>query len=306
MVTPPKISSNDKALILSPAGSIDVELIKGAENILTKWGLSVEISNHASNKAGRFSGTIIQRYTDLQSAFDDTDCKLILCSRGGYGAIHLIDKIDLTRFKQHPKWLIGYSDITILHSLLQVNGISSIHGPMAKHFAEEGENDTSVKLINSIINGYGVNYQLTIPDYNNLNKNGTAKGPLFGGNLAVFCGLLGTQYSYIPSGGILFIEDIGESPYKIDRFLHQLKLAGVFKQISGLIVGQFTEYEEDPLMYAPLYKSIFDILIEYDFPICFNFPVGHVTNNVPLIMGNKATLKIEGNQIELKQILETK
>lgn len=303
MIQPPKLNQNDKAIIVSPAGKIDSSVVYGATSILKEWGLDPIISNHALNNVGRFSGTIEQRLSDLQNALDDSDIKLILCSRGGYGAIHLLDKLDYTKLRQNPKWIIGYSDITALHSAILSNGVMAIHGPMAKHFSEEGPTDPSVKYTQSILFGENINYQFNVEGIHNINKEGVAHGPLFGGNLAVLCGLMGTKFLYVPQNGILFIEDIGESPYKLDRFINQLKLSGIFEKISGLIIGHFSECEEDSNMYAPLHETIANTLYEYSFPICFNFPVGHVVNNYPLIVGKEATLRVNSNHIIFKQIL---
>lgn len=303
MIQPPKLKLNDKAIIVSPAGNIDSLLVYNTASILSDWGLDVAISDNALTKAGRFSGTVEDRASDLQQALNDKDIKMILCSRGGYGAIHLLNKVDFVGLKRYPKWIIGYSDITALHSALQKNGIMSIHGPMAKHFSEEGINDPSVISTKSILFGENIHYQITVNDNYSINKNGEAEGVLFGGNLAVMCGLLGTKLFYAPKNGILFIEDIGEPPYKIDRFINQLKLSGMFDKISGLIVGIFTEYEEDPNMYYPLRETIANTLREYSFPICFNFPVGHVTKNYPLVTGKEAILSVTNNNINFKQKL---
>lgn len=303
MIQPPKLKPNDKAIIVSPAGNIESSIVYKATTILKEWKLDPIISNNALSNVGRFSGTTEQRLSDLQNALNDSDIKLILCSRGGYGVIHLLDKLDLTKLVQNPKWIIGYSDITALHSAMLTSGVMAIHGPMAKHFSEEGLNDPSVKFTKSILFGENINYQFIVEGIHNINKDGVAHGPLFGGNLAVLCGLMGTNFLYAPQNGILFIEDIGESPYKVDRFINQLKLSGIFEKISGLIVGQFTEYEEDSNMYAPLYETIANTLCGYSFPICFNFPVGHVVNNYPLIVGKEATLSVKNNHITLKQIL---
>lgn len=301
MKRPPALQANDKAIILSPAGRIEATYVEKAITILKQWRLDANISENALCHFGRFSGFVEQRLHDLQAAFDDEQVKMILCSRGGYGAVHLLDKIDFTGIKKSPKWLIGYSDITALHAALQTQGIMSVHGPMTKHFAEEGGDDPAVLYTKTILAGQSIQYQLPVAKNGFLNREGKATGQLFGGNLTVFCGLLGTSVLTIPRGGILFIEDIGEEPYKVDRMLHQLKLAGVFKKIKGLIVGQFTDYEEDQSMYGALHECIYKTVSEYDFPICFDFPVGHVTLNFPLIMGARATLHVKKNQVIFKQ-----
>ncbi len=301
MLQPPKLQIGDKAVILSPAGKIDAGLVEKAAVVLSEWGLGVEVSENALCHTGRFSGFVEQRLSDLQQAMDDPDVKLIFCSRGGYGTVHLLDKLDFTGIKQHPKWVIGYSDITVLHAALQSNGIMSIHGPMAKHFAEEGPADISVRFTKAIVAGEPIIYDIPFANYAHLNRKGKASGKLFGGNLSVFCGLLGTKYAKIPKKGVLFIEDIGEEPYKVDRFINQLKLAGIFDKISGLIVGQFSDYTEDNDMYLALYESIAQAVAEYDFPVCFDFPAGHVKYNFPLVMGKTARLAVKENQIIFKQ-----
>lgn len=301
MKQPPSLRYNDKAMIISPSGNIEGHIVQDAVNVLEEWGLRPEISKNALSRVGRFSGTIDQRLEDLQYAFDNPEIKVVLCSRGGYGAVHLLDKINFTAIKRSPKWVVGYSDITALHAALQKHGIASIHGPMASHFSNEGSEDISLRYLKSILARQSINYNIPIIQKTNLNRPGLAEGRLFGGNLSVLCGILGSKYFKVPRKGILFIEDIGEIPYKIDRMIHQLKLSGVFNKISGLIVGKFTDFEEDFNMYSPLYDSIFNAVREYNFPICFNFPVGHVKLNFPLIMGEKASLNVENYNISFKQ-----
>ena len=294
MKRPPPLQFNDRAVILSPAGKIDGYVVRDAAAVLDSWGLRPEISENALCDTGRFSGSVAQRLSDLQKAFDDPDVRLVFCSRGGYGTAHLLGKLDFSGIKRNPKWVVGYSDITLLHAALQTYGIASLHGPMAQHFSDEGADDIAVRYTKSILAGQPVKYGIPVGEKDSLlNRRGEATGRLFGGNLSVFCGILGSQYARIPRGGILFIEDIGEAPYRVDRMIHQLKLAGIFRRISGLIVGRFTGYEEDSQMYSPLLESIREAVSEYDFPLCFNFPVGHVKLNFPLIMGEVAALRVE-------------
>lgn len=301
MKRPPALRFDDRAVILSPAGKIDDNVVRDATDVLKSWGLRPEISENALCDAGRFSGSVAQRLSDLQKAFDDPTVRLILCSRGGYGTGHLLGKLDFSGIKRNPKWVVGYSDITILHAALQACGIASIHGPMAKHFSDEGAEDIAIRYTKTILAGQSLKYHIPVGDSAALNRKGCVKGRLFGGNLSVFCSILGSKYMRIPYGGILFIEDIGEVPYRVDRMIYQLKLAGVFGKISGLIVGQFTGYEEDSQMYVPLKESIREAVKEYDFPLCFNFPVGHVRLNFPLIMGAAAGLTVGEDFISFEQ-----
>lgn len=301
MKRPPSLQLNDRAVILSPAGKIDGYVVQDAAAVLDSWGLCVEVSENALCDAGRFSGSVAQRLSDLQKAMDDPDVKLILCSRGGYGTSHLLGALHFSGIKRNPKWVVGYSDITLLHAALQDCGIVSLHGPMAQHFSDEGAEDIAVRYTKSVLAGQPLEYRIPVRGYSSLNRKGEAMGKLFGGNLSVFCSLLGTRYLRIPHRGILFIEDIGEMPYRVDRMIYQLKHAGIFRKISGLIVGQFTGYEEDNLMYSPLQESIRDAVGEYHFPLCFNFPVGHVKLNFPMIMGETASLKVDDDFVSFIQ-----
>lgn len=300
MIRPPFLKLNDKAVIVSPCGKISSVYINNTAEILKNWGLKVEISEHALNETGRFSGFVEQRLADFQSAMDDPNVKLIFCSRGGYGAIHLLERLNFDKIKSSPKWMIGFSDITTLHSAFQTNGLMSIHGPMAKHFSDEGESDISVFYAKMALMGKSLNYNIPIESFS-LKREGKTTGTLFGGNLSVLTSLLGSKYIKVPRSGILFLEDIGEKPYKVDRMIYQLKISGVFNKIKGLIVGQFTDYEEDSNMYASLYESIFSIVKEYSFPVCFDFPVGHTKTNLPMIIGGNATLTVRKESITLKQ-----
>lgn len=301
MRLPDPLKINDQAIILSPSGNIDDQMVYGTATIVREWGLLPVISKYALGKNGRFSGTVEERLQDLQEAFDNPSIKLIICSRGGYGAVHLLEKLNFNGIRKDPKWVVGYSDITAIHSALQANGIVSLHAPMAKHFSNEGVNDLSVRYTKGLLFGQSVDYDVPVADNCNFNRQGRAVGNLFGGNLSVLCGIIGTPFLRIPENGILFIEDIGESPYKVDRMVYQLKLAGVFKKINALILGKFTDYDEDESMYYSLTESILDATKEYNFPIGFDFPVGHVKLNLPLIMGGQSELLIQKDKISFKQ-----
>lgn len=300
MKCPPFLKLNDKVVILSPSGNIFPQYVETTNRILQEWGLKVTISENALRETGRFSGFVEQRLHDLQKALDDPDIKMIFCSRGGYGAVHLLDKLDFSAVKKNPKWLVGYSDITALHSAFQSQGLMSIHAPMSEHFAQEGGTNLSVLYTKKAVSGGDLNYTIPVERAYH-NRLGRASGTLFGGNLTVFTSLLGSNYIKIPRNGILFIEDIGEEPYRIDRMIYQLKLSGIFNNLKGLIVGQFTEYEEDNKMYTTLSESILWAIKEFDFPVCFDFPVGHTRINLPMIMGGKSVLDIKKDTVSLKQ-----
>lgn len=295
MIYPAFLHKGDYVRLVSPAGAINPELVIGAVTCLSLWGLKVIKGKNVTNQKGRFSGSMIQRLSDLQEALDDPRCKAIFCTRGGYGAIQLIDKIDLKGFRANPKWLIGYSDITMLHSLLQKEGYTSLHGGMAKMLATQADqiltkvDSVSATRLHDILWGNLPEYQTATHP---LNRNGKESGNLRGGNLSILYSLRGTPYDFIPAESILFIEDIGEQPYVIDRIMHNLKLGGILKNLSGLIVGQFTDYDEDPSFGKTVYEIIADAVSEYSYPVCFNFPTGHVDLNLPLIEGAAINLEV--------------
>jgi len=293
---PPFLKQNDQLRIISPSGSINPEYIDGAKSVLEGWGLKVTEGRYARSEYGRFAGTPNERLDDLQQALDDPMVKAILCSRGGYGLSQIIDKIDFSGFLEHPKWLIGFSDITILHNAITNLGIASIHGIMTKQLTELPVESDSVDLLNKMLLGENPAYSISS---HKLNKNGSSQGILKGGNLSVLMGLRGSQYDLNYSNTILFIEDIGEKPYQIDRMIQNLRFSGVLAGISGLIVGQFNEYEEDPLMMQDVSEIILNAVSQYDYPVCFNFPAGHVDNNMPIIIGAKVTLNVTTEGTEL-------
>lgn len=296
---PPFLKQGDKVVIVSPSSKIDKHFLKGAKKRMESWGLKVAIGKHAGGSSGRYAGTVKHRLKDLQDAMDDPTVKAILCSRGGYGAVHLIDKIDFTGFCEHPKWLLGFSDITVLHNLFQKNGYASLHSLMARHLTVEPENDPCTLYLKNILFGQLPVY--TCEKYK-LNKQGSVQGTLRGGNMAVAYGLRGTPYDIPAEGTVLFIEDVSERPHAIERMMYNLKLGGVLEKLSGLIIGQFTEYEEDHSLGKELYAALADLVKEYDYPVCFNFPVGHITHNLPLINGAKVEFTVGKRNVELKFI----
>lgn len=299
LILPPYLQKGDKVAIISPSSKIDKQFLKGAKKRLESWGLKVVLGKHAGSSSGKYAGTIKQRLEDLQEAMDNENIKAILCSRGGYGCIHLIDKPDFTLFRKHPKWLIGFSDITVLHNLFQKNGFASLHALMARHLTVESEDDPCTTHLKNILFG-------ELPAYGSekhkLNRKGSAQGILRGGNMAVAYGLRGTPYDIPAEGTILFIEDVSERPHAIERMMYNLKVGGVLEKLSGLIIGQFTEYEEDYSLGKDLYSALADLVKEYNYPVCFNFPVGHVTNNLPLINGAEVEFTVGRKGVELKFI----
>ena len=293
---PSFLTPSDQIRILSPSGTINPDYIDGAIKVLSGWGLTVTEGNSARSEYGRFAGTKEQRTADLQIALDDPSVKAILCSRGGYGLAQIIDRIDFTAFKNSPKWLIGFSDISILHNTISNLGIASIHGIMGMHLSKLPVDSAQVQNLKNILFGKLPVYN--IPDEPN-NRTGKAQGILIGGNLSVLIGLRGSKFDLKYQNAILFIEDVGEKPYQIDRLLQNLRLSNILGQLSGLIVGQFSECEEDPSMMQTMQEIVLTAVNEYNYPVCFNFPAGHVDYNLPIILGEKVSLNVSKKGVEL-------
>ena len=288
-MTPRYLMPNDQIRIVSPSGNIEPKYIVGAKKTLSSWGLNVTEGKFARTKYGRFAGTEEQRIADLQEALDDPSVNAILCSRGGYGVAQIIDKLDFSTFAKSPKWLIGFSDITILHNAISNLGIASIHGIMAKHLTQFPADSIHVQKCREILFGQMPTY--VVPKHR-LNKVGIAQGKLIGGNLSVLIGLRGSQFDLDYKNNILFIEDIAERPYHIDRMMQNLRFSGSLAQLSGLVVGQFSDCDEDPLMKKSVAQIIASAVSEYDYPVCFNFPAGHVDNNFPLKLGETVQFEV--------------
>ena len=295
-MTPHYLTKGDTICIISPSGNIDPIYIDGAKKVLTDWGLQVTEGAFARAEYGRFAGTPAQRCANLQQALDNPEVKAILCSRGGYGLAQIIDKINFTSFITSPKWLIGFSDITILHNVISGFGIASIHGIMAKNITELQSDAEPLDRLRKILFGELPVY--TFPSQA-LNRTGEAHGKLVGGNLSVLMGMRGSRFDLHYPGSVLFIEDIGEQPYHIDRMMQNLRFSGVLSQLSGLVVGQFADSQEDPLMKQTIEQIILSAAQDYDYPVCFNFPAGHVEHNLPLVMGAFAYMKVTEGAVNL-------
>ena len=294
---PAFLKPKDQIRIISPSGAIDPQYIDGAKKTLTSWGLQASEGLFARSSYGRFAATPEQRIADLQEALDDTEVKAILCSRGGYGLAQIINQVDFSTFEKNPKWLIGFSDITILHNAITNLGIASIHGLMAKPLTELARDAEQLINLKDVI--FGKSPQFTFAT-NPFNRLGTSIGKIIGGNLSVFMGMRGTGYDLDYANAILFIEDIGEDPYKIDRMIQNLRFGGVLSQLSGLVVGQFSDYTEDPLMMQTVHEIISKAVSDYNYPVCFNFPAGHVEYNLPLVLGTNVLLEVGQDQVRLK------
>ncbi len=290
--------------IISPSGAIDPVYIDQAAARLRSWGHEVSEGAHARGAWGRFAGTDEERLSDLVAALADPSVDAILCSRGGYGLQRIIDQIPPI-----TKPVIGFSDITALHQLSIVNCQMSLHSVMCKHIATLPEDSEPIMALRRALNGEPLSYSVAPHP---LNRDGSAKAPIFGGNLSVLYGLQGTPYdirsilNYQLSiinyqKPLLLIEDIAERHYHIDRMMRNLKMSGVLAQIGGLIVGQFSDCEDDPAMNCTVYETIKEAVAEYDYPVLFNAPFGHVEHNLPIWFGKEAHLSVtaEGSVLRI-------
>jgi muramoyltetrapeptide carboxypeptidase len=266
---------------------------------LKQWGYEVKIGSTLGSASGNyFSGTDEERLTDLQQMLDNPGIKAILCGRGGYGLSRIIDRIDFTRFRQQPKWIIGYSDITLLHSHIEANySIATLHAPMAAAFNDGGAEGPYIRSVRQALQGDPLGYSLAPHPFN---RPGRAIAPLTGGNLALLAHLTGTSSEAATAGKILFLEDVGEYLYNIDRMLRQLKRSGRLGRLAGLIVGSFTEAKDTMRPFgATGYEIIRDVIEEYEYPVCFGFPVGHGGDNFALRTGMSHTLSIAPGEVSL-------
>lgn len=291
---PRKLRPGDKIAIVSPAGPIDRDIVEKAAAVIRGQGFEPVIYPHAFGRNGHFSGTHDERLADLQAALTDTTVRAILCSRGGYGVVHNLDRLAALPLKDDPKWIIGFSDISALHALMASNNIASIHSSMAKQIML-GADDPDNKMLFGILRGEMPSYTFAPNEYN---CTGTATGRLLGGNLAVIADLISTPFDIIRPGSILFIEDVSEPIYKVERILYQLKLSGILPNLKGLIIGQFTDYKPDG-NHKRMEDMIHDIVKDYDYPIAFGVPVGHVDHNIPLIESSEATLTVTPEKVTL-------
>ncbi len=279
--------------IVSPSGVVDRQYVIGAQMALQHHGFEVTLAPHVFEQHGRFAGTPEQRVNDINAALANKDIDILLCSRGGYGMAQIIDKIVIP--EEHCPLVVGFSDITCLHNLLGTRDISSLHGLMTKHLTVGSQ--ASQDAFYSLLDGQDVRY--TLPPHR-LNRWGKAQGLLRGGNLSVLYGLQGTPYA-VQKGGILFIEDIAERHYHIDRMMQNLRMSGVLASLSGLIVGQFTDCDDDPLMGQTVQETILQAVAEYDYPVAFNFPAGHDDYNLSLLMNHPCCLTVENDKVLVEQ-----
>ena len=297
LIRPEYLKAGDTIAIAAPSGVLNdhENYINKAKKLLESWELNVIIGKNVFNNYGHFSGTDKERTKDFQRALDDKTISAIWCARGGYGAMRIIDDLDYTEYLKTPKWIIGYSDITAIHNDLHILGSESIHSIMCKSIEDKDiNNDRSIQALKDVLFGNKLSY-----NFNNKpeNKLGKTSGQIVGGNLTLLHGLIGSKSSINTDGKILFIEDLGEYHYHIDRMLISLKRAGYFDNCNGLVVGDFSDLRKNTTPFGKDIKEIIlDAVKEFDFPVLFDFPAGHEELNMPIILGRDIIMDINNSQ----------
>ncbi len=301
MKQPPYLKKGDTIAITCPAGYMPKEKAKTCITVLQQWGYEVLVGKTLGSKSKTyFSGTDEERLIEFQAMLDAPEVKAILCGRGGYGVGRIIDQLDFTAFKKNPKWIIGFSDITIFHAHINRNfKIATLHSSMAAAFNDGGYKNKYIQSIKAALEGKKAAYACKPHKFNNTGK---VTAELVGGNLALIAHLIGTKSDYQTKGKILFLEDIGEQHYNIDRMLHQLKRSGKLTGLAGLIIGGFTDMQDTERTFGKkVYDLIHELISEYNYPVCFGFPVSHAKENLALKVGATYQLTVSNQTVQLKE-----
>ena len=300
-IKPENLRIGDTISIIAPSGVLKdyEEYMQKSISLMESWGLNVVLGSTIYESYGHFSSTDINREKDFQDAIDDNKIKAIWCARGGYGAMRIIDNINYDNLLKNPKWVIGYSDITAIHNDIHNLGVESLHGVMCKSLEDISVDDDSINKLKDILFEEGeLEYIIEGHEYNII---GEASGKLVGGNLTLLQSLLQSKSSIDTTNKIIFIEDVGEYLYHIDRMLHSLKRADYFSKCSGLIVGDFTDIKKNETKFGKnLYEIINEIVEDYNFPVMYGFPAGHGQQNLPLIFGRNVQISVSENISEIR------
>ncbi|WMW78038.1 LD-carboxypeptidase [Flavobacterium sp. 20NA77.7] len=298
MITPPFLKAEDTVALVCTARKFFPEDAKPAIDLLESWGLNVKLGTTIGLDNFQLGGTDSERAADFQTQLDDENVKAIWCARGGYGTVRIIDALDFTNFKQHPKWIMGFSDVTVLHSQLNVERVASLHSimPFTVPTAPEEVKETLRKAL------FGETISYIIPS-KNYDVKGTASGELVGGNLSILYSLLGSKSAISTKDKILFIEDLDEYLYHIDRMMYNLKRNGYFENVKGIIVGSMTDMHDNEIPFGQNEVQIItDIAKEYHIPFAFDFPAGHQSDNRTLILGKHVDFEVNEKEIKLQFI----
>ncbi|WP_187261128.1 S66 peptidase family protein [Pontibacter beigongshangensis] len=295
----PPLRPGDKIAIVATARKISLPEIDAAIQTFRSWGLEVVIGQTIGASYHQFAGDDALRLQDLQQMLDDPAVKAIICARGGYGTTRIIDQVDFSQFQERPKWLVGFSDVTTLHSHLHTLGIESVHAVMPVLFSKEGS-EAAIESLRQVLFGEPIAYTAAPHAFN---RTGTAQGQLVGGNLSMLHNLTGTRSDIDTRGKILFLEDLDEYLYHLDRMLVHLDRTGKLSRLAGLVVGHMSDMHDNAI---PFGKDAYEIILEhtgkYNYPICFGFPVGHEPDNLALVCGRKAQLQVQPDGVSLAYV----
>jgi muramoyltetrapeptide carboxypeptidase len=296
MIHPSYLQKEDTVAIVSTARKISSDKIIPAIKLLEKWGLNIIIGETIGSEENQFAASDEKRIADFQQLLDNPKVKAIWCARGGYGTVRLVDKLDFTAFKKHPKWIVGYSDITVLHSHIHNFGIETLHATMPINL--ENNSRKALETLKNSLFGKNLSYEIPADEKN---KMGNATGEIVGGNLSVLYSLLGSNSAIKTAGKMLFMEDLDEYLYHIDRMCMNLKRNGYFENLKGLIVGKMSDMHDNEIPFGKTAQEIIlDCVSEYNFPVVFNFPAGHLDDNRALILGRKIELNVNPEKTTLK------
>lgn len=295
------LQKGDTILIISPAKAIDKSLLDLATSVFEGWGLQVELGPNSTGKHHYFSGTDIERTSDLQWALDHPSAKAIVTARGGYGSVRIIDEVDYSNFIRNPKWITGFSDVTVFHN--KMNGtfnLPSIHSVTPLYFDRLKKGDEPLKTLKKALFGEQL---YTRVDPHKCNKMGEASGVVVGGNLAIMASLIGTSIDIDTKGKILFIEDVSEYAYRFDRMMWSLKKSGKLKDLAGLVIGGLTDMKLCDETFGLTVEELVEELVRpFDFPVMYNYPAGHQLDNRAIVLGAEYTMKVTELGSELTQI----
>lgn len=291
---PPYLKSGDNVIIISTARKVSKEEIQPSISILESWGLNVTLGDNLFKEENQFSGSDLERTQDLQKALDNPNIQAVICARGGYGTVRIIDQIDFSLFQKHPKWLCGFSDVTVIHNAIHSLNIASLHSTMPLLFPKQGQKEAKETLRKNL---FGEPISYTFPKHT-LNQGDQLEGIVTGGNLSIINNLIGTPTDLDTTGKVLFFEDLDEYLYHIDRMMQQLKRAGLLTDLKGLLIGHMSDMNDNAI---PFGKSAYEIILEtvkeFNYPVIFDFPAGHLNRNLALKLGETISISAKENEM---------
>lgn len=298
MYQPTALKNGDKIGIISPAGKIEPEKVGIAVTKLEQLGLKVVLGKHVFDEHHQFAGNDLNRLRDFQQMLDDPEIKAIICARGGYGCVRILEHVDFDLFLRNPKWLAGYSDITVFHTYLNnILEVESLHATMPINFSDDISGKSVMTMIDALM-GNVVDYKISS---NELNRIGNAEGEMIGGNLSILYSLRGTNMDFEPQGKILFIEDVGEELYHLDRMMHNLKMGRKLSELKALVVGGFSLMKDgDPKFGKTANQIIQEAVSNYSYPVIFGFPAGHINDNWALPLGRYVKISMDEHEVNFK------